>query len=72
MLDKIGVPAINTLMLSQQSAAQWQESKVGLDIIERTWQLAGAEFACLIQPTVVTSGERVIASFPSPKKVFYR
>ncbi|OGB26851.1 MAG: hypothetical protein A3I66_22140 [Burkholderiales bacterium RIFCSPLOWO2_02_FULL_57_36] len=59
MLDKIGVPAINAITLSQQSAAQWQESKVGLDIIERTWQLAGAEFAGLIQPTVVASRERV-------------
>ena len=59
MLEKIGVPAINAITLSQQSAAQWQASKVGLDIIERTWQLAGAELAGLIQPTVVASRERV-------------
>ncbi len=59
MLDKIGVPAINAITLSQQSATQWQASKVGLDIIERTWQLAGAELAGLIQPTVVASRERV-------------
>jgi cobaltochelatase CobN len=59
MLEKIGVPAINAITLSQQSAAQWQVSKVGLDIIERTWQMAGAEFAGLVQPTVVASRERV-------------
>jgi cobaltochelatase CobN len=59
LLDKIGVPAINAITLSQQTFAQWQESKVGLDIIERTWQLAGAEAAGLIQPTVVASRERI-------------
>ncbi len=59
VLEKLGVPAINAITLSQQSAAQWTASKVGLDIIERTWQLAGAELAGLIQPTVVASRERV-------------
>ncbi len=59
LLDKIGVPAINAITLSQQSAEQWRASKVGLDIIERTWQMAGAELAGLIQPTVVASRERV-------------
>lgn len=59
MLERIGVPAINAITLSQQTAAQWQASKVGLDIIERTWQLAGAELAGLVQPTVVASRERV-------------
>lgn len=59
LLDKIGVPAINAITLSQQTLAQWQESKIGLDIIERTWQLAGAEAAGLIQPTVVASRERI-------------
>lgn len=59
LLDQIGVPAINAITLSQQTYAQWQESKVGLDIIERTWQLAGAEAAGLIQPTVVASRERI-------------
>ncbi|WP_373988294.1 cobaltochelatase subunit CobN [Duganella sp. BuS-21] len=59
ILDKIGVPAINAITLSQQTLTQWQESKTGLDIIERTWQLAGAEAAGLIQPTVVASRERI-------------
>ncbi|MGV7209246.1 cobaltochelatase subunit CobN [Oxalobacteraceae bacterium A2-2] len=59
LLDQIGVPAINAITLSQQSVQQWQDSKVGLDLIERTWQLAGAEVAGLIQPTVVASRERV-------------
>jgi cobaltochelatase CobN len=59
LLDQLGVPAINAITLSQQTYAQWQESKVGLDIIERTWQLAGAEAAGLIQPTVVASRERI-------------
>ena len=59
LLDKIGVPAINAITLSAQTAAQWQASSIGLDLIERTWQLAGAELAGLIQPTVVASRERV-------------
>jgi cobaltochelatase CobN len=59
ILDKIGVPAINAITLTQQSAEQWKASKVGLDIFERTWQLAGAELAGLIQPTIVASRERV-------------
>ncbi|WP_343733197.1 cobaltochelatase subunit CobN [Duganella sp.] len=59
LLDQLGVPAINAITLSQQTYAQWQDSKVGLDIIERTWQLAGAEAAGLIQPTVVASRERI-------------
>jgi cobaltochelatase CobN len=59
ILDKLGVPAINAITLSQHTAAQWEASKVGLDIIERTWQLAGAELAGLIQPTVVASRERM-------------
>ena len=59
MLEKIGVPAINAITLSQQSAEQWSASHTGLDIIERSWQLSGAELAGLIQPTVVASRERV-------------
>jgi cobaltochelatase CobN len=59
LLNQIGVPAINAITLSQQTAAQWQESKTGLDLIERTWQMAGAEIAGLVQPTVVASRERV-------------
>lgn len=59
LLEKIGVPAINAITLSQHTAAQWRDSKIGLDIIERTWQLAGAEVAGLIQPTVVASRERI-------------
>lgn len=59
ILEKIGVPAINAITLSQQSAAQWKASTTGLDIIERTWQLSGAELAGLIQPTVVASRERI-------------
>jgi cobaltochelatase CobN len=59
MLEKIGVPAINAITLSQQSAEQWQQSEVGLDIMERSWQMAGAELSGLVQPTVVASRERV-------------
>lgn len=59
ILEKIGVPALNAITLSQQSAEQWAASKTGLDIIERTWQLSGAELAGLIQPTVVASRERI-------------
>jgi cobaltochelatase CobN len=63
VLEKIGVPVINAITLSQQSFAQWQESTVGLDLLERTWQMAGAELAGLIQPTVVASRERIVDSY---------
>ncbi|GGB85097.1 cobaltochelatase subunit CobN [Pseudoduganella buxea] len=59
LLERIGVPAINAITLSQHSAAQWEASKTGLDLMERTWQMAGAEIAGLIQPTVVASRENV-------------
>jgi cobaltochelatase CobN len=60
LLERIGVPAINAITLSQHSVAQWEASKVGLDLMERTWQMAGAEIAGLIQPTVVASREKVV------------
>lgn len=60
LLDRIGVPAINAITLSRQTAAQWEDAKVGLDLMERSWQMAGAEIAGLIQPTVVASREAVI------------
>jgi cobaltochelatase CobN len=60
LLERLGVPAINAITLSQHSAAQWEDSKVGLDLMERTWQMAGAEVAGLIQPTVVASREKVV------------
>jgi len=60
LLDRIGVPAINAITLSQHGAAQWEDSKVGLDLMERTWQMAGAEVAGLVQPTVVASREKVV------------
>lgn len=58
-LATIGAPVINAITLSSQSRTQWEASKVGLEIMERGFQIAGAELGGLIQPTVVASRERV-------------
>ncbi|MFH1044138.1 MAG: cobaltochelatase subunit CobN [Pseudomonadota bacterium] len=56
-LEKLGAPVINAIVLNNQNRAQWEDSPVGLDILERSWQVAGAEFGGAIAPTVVASKE---------------
>lgn len=60
VLQQLGVPVINAISLASQSQTEWEQSKVGLDTTERSWQIAGAELGGLIAPTVVASKERLI------------
>jgi cobaltochelatase CobN len=78
VLERLGAPVINAITLNNQTRAQWEASPVGLDIMERGWQVAGAEFAGAIAPTVVASKEKVrdpetgletIAETPIPERV---
>jgi len=60
VLDKLGVPVLNAIVLASQTEKEWQNSKIGLDITERSWQIAGAELGGLIAPTVVASKEHFV------------
>ncbi|WP_234085608.1 cobaltochelatase subunit CobN [Azonexus sp. R2A61] len=59
VLQHLDVPVLNAISLYGQSRAQWEASPVGLDITERAWQVASAEFAGAVAPTVVSSKEKV-------------
>ncbi|MFH1097571.1 MAG: cobaltochelatase subunit CobN [Candidatus Desantisbacteria bacterium] len=60
LLSRLNVPVINAITLYTQSKTEWESSLVGLDTLERTWQVACPEMAGLIQPTVIASKERTI------------
>jgi len=59
VMQKLDVPAINAISLYSQSRAEWEASPLGLTLMERAWQISGAEFAGAIAPTVVASKERL-------------
>ncbi len=59
LLTKLNVPVINAITLYTQSREAWEQSKIGLDIIDRAWQVATTELAGEIQPTVFASKEQV-------------
>lgn len=59
VLQKLDAPVLNLIVLGSQSRAQWEASPQGLDIMERSWQVAMAEYGGLIAPTVVASKEKV-------------
>ncbi len=60
LLSKLNVPVINAITLYTQSRDEWEKSPVGLDIFERSWQVAVPEMAGMIQPMVIASKEKVI------------
>ena len=60
ILSRLNVPVINAITLYTQSKDEWRKSPVGLDILERTWQVAIPEMAGIIQPTVIASKEKMI------------
>lgn len=60
VLQKLGVPIINAISLYNQSEAEWKKSPIGLDINERSWQVALPELGGIIQPTIIASKERLI------------
>ncbi len=60
VLSKLNVPVINAITLYRHSREEWEKSPVGLDIFERSWQVALPEMGGIIQPTVIASKEKVI------------
>lgn len=78
VLEKLDVPIINAVALNTQSRRDWEKSAVGLDALERSWQLGGAELAGAIAPTVVASKEKLVdaatgqpfvATMPIPERI---
>lgn len=60
LLEQLDVPVLNAVSLYVDSPAQWQASAVGMDMMERSWQLALPEMGGFIQPTVFAAKERII------------
>jgi cobaltochelatase CobN len=60
ILSKLGVPVIDAITLMSQSREEWEKSKVGLDIFERSSTVGLPELAGIIQPTVVASREKAM------------
>ncbi|MCU0940245.1 MAG: cobaltochelatase subunit CobN, partial [Burkholderiaceae bacterium] len=60
VLERLDAPVLNLITLGTQSRAQWEASPQGLDIMERSWQVAMAEYGGLVAPTVVASKEQFV------------
>ncbi|MCP5516279.1 MAG: cobaltochelatase subunit CobN [Verrucomicrobiales bacterium] len=60
VLAQLDVPLVNAIALNNQTRTAWERSPVGLDVIERHWQIGSAEFAGTIAPTIVASKERLV------------
>ncbi|MDD2709108.1 MAG: cobaltochelatase subunit CobN [Verrucomicrobiae bacterium] len=58
VLKRLDVPVIDAITLVSQSPDEWKQSTVGLDVSERTWQIALPEMSGIGQPTVVAAKER--------------
>jgi cobaltochelatase CobN len=59
VLGRLDVPVVNAIELYRLNRREWEASPAGLDVAERSWQVASAEFAGAIAPTVVATKERV-------------
>ena len=60
VLERADLPVLNAIALNTQSLRDWSSSTVGLELIERSWQVGGAELAGANAPTVVAAKERVV------------
>lgn len=78
VLEKLDVPVINAISLYTQSQKEWEDSPLGLDILERTWQIFNPELVGLIQPMVVATkevrydeslGEEIVEEVPIKERV---
>jgi len=58
LLQKLNVPFINLITLMTQNIEQYQASPIGLDMMERSWQVGSTELGGAIAPTVIASKER--------------
>lgn len=57
VLERLDAPVINAISLSAQSAVEWRDDPTGLDIAERTWQIASPEMGGINAPTVIAAKE---------------
>ena len=60
LLQRLDVPVINAISLYSLSRSEWESSGIGMDVMERSWQLAMPEMAGMTQPTVFAAKERVV------------
>jgi cobaltochelatase CobN len=58
LLQRLNVPFINLITLMSHNRAQFEASPIGLDIMERSWQVGSTELGGAIAPTVVAAKER--------------
>ncbi|NOT65954.1 MAG: cobaltochelatase subunit CobN [Methylotenera sp.] len=58
LLQRLNVPFINLITLMSHSRTQFEASPIGLDIMERSWQVGSTELGGAIAPTVVAAKER--------------
>ncbi|MEQ1602520.1 MAG: cobaltochelatase subunit CobN [Methylophilaceae bacterium] len=58
LLQRLNVPFINLITLMTQNRAQFEASPIGLDIMERSWQVGSTELGGAIAPTVIATKER--------------
>jgi len=59
-LQALQVPIIDAIPLYSQSRQEWEKSPVGLDLFERSFQIANPEMGGIIQPTVIASREKKV------------
>lgn len=58
LLQRFNIPFINLITLMTQNRAQFEASPIGLDIMERSWQVGSTELGGAIAPTVIAAKER--------------
>lgn len=68
ILKKLNIPVINAISLYSQTKKEWENSRSGLNIFERTWQIFNPELVGIIQPIIVSSKE--IKTDPQTGEIF--
>ncbi|GAA4439390.1 cobaltochelatase subunit CobN [Ravibacter arvi] len=66
VFEKMNIPVISTIQLDQ-SKAEWEGSKIGLSVFNRTLHLSRSEISGQIQPTVTGSLET--ATYPDGTQI---
>ncbi len=78
VLERIDAPLVNAITLHKATRQEWENSPIGLDLAERSWQISGPELAGIVAPTVVASKERrkdkdtglvYVAEVPIPERI---
>ncbi len=60
VFEKLGVPVLNAITLYNMTRSEWENSPIGLNIMERSWQIAQPEMGGIIQPTIVATKEKIL------------